>query len=184
MLRPVELYGLLGTLPPMQGKRLADVLNIKWVLHGEPFEKILTGQASREVKWTERPHPLPRALLLTRWRVIPDWRRALGQLLSPSFNPFKEAVLESATPDWQHETGTSPTKAGPTNSPMESKVLSIHYDWNRCDVEVQADKLSLLLLNDPWYPGWVAKVDGHQRPILRSNVIFRSVMVEPGRHRV
>lgn len=41
-----------------------------------------------------------------------------------------------------------------------------------------------LVLNDPWHPWWEAEVDGHPAPLLKANVLFRAVRLEPGRHQV
>ena len=185
MLRPYQVHRILKSLPPLQANRLADILNIKWVVLGEPFKQILSGEAPREIKWAERSNPLPRAFLVTKWHVISDWKRALESLLSPSVDPLQEAVVESASTD-HGQTGAMPTtETGLADPNLErGKIVSVNYDWNRCDLEVQTDSPSLLVLNDPWHPGWIAKVDGQKTPVLRANVLFRGVMIEPGRHHV
>ena len=37
-----------------------------------------------------------------------------------------------------------------------------------------------MVLTDSHYPGWSARVDGEERPILLANYFFRAVAVEPG----
>jgi len=51
-------------------------------------------------------------------------------------------------------------------------------------IDVEADRNSVLILHDIYYPGWEAAVDGERRPILRANLLFRGVELSPGRHRV
>lgn len=41
---------------------------------------------------------------------------------------------------------------------------------------------SLLILNDLYYPGWEARIDGRPTPILRANIISRAVAVPAGEH--
>jgi uncharacterized membrane protein YfhO len=40
------------------------------------------------------------------------------------------------------------------------------------------------LLTDTFYPGWRASVDGRSAEILRADLTFRAVHIEPGTHRV
>jgi uncharacterized membrane protein YfhO len=41
-----------------------------------------------------------------------------------------------------------------------------------------------LLVHDLYYPGWVAEVDGRQRPVLRADPLFRAVRIPAGVHHV
>jgi uncharacterized membrane protein YfhO len=49
---------------------------------------------------------------------------------------------------------------------------------------VEAATPGLLFVADAWYPGWLAKVDGKPAEILRTNLLYRGVALEPGRHEV
>jgi uncharacterized membrane protein YfhO len=51
-------------------------------------------------------------------------------------------------------------------------------------VEVSGDRPGVLVLNDSFYTGWRARVDGVERPILPANLLFRGVEVEAGEHPV
>jgi len=49
---------------------------------------------------------------------------------------------------------------------------------------VTARQGAYLILNDTYYPGWIAAVDGRRTPIQPANVTFRAVPVAAGRHQV
>ena len=58
------------------------------------------------------------------------------------------------------------------------------YTPNRIEVETDANKQQVLLLTDPYYPGWVARVDGSPTRIYRADYTFRGVYVPAGKHKV
>ena len=51
-------------------------------------------------------------------------------------------------------------------------------------IETSTTGRGLLVLNDTYYPGWEASVDGSPTTIILTDVAFRGVVVEPGAHRV
>jgi hypothetical protein len=55
---------------------------------------------------------------------------------------------------------------------------------SRLDVVTASPTAKVLLVHDLYYPGWVAEVDGQQRPILRAGQLFRAVEVPSGKHHI
>ena len=51
-------------------------------------------------------------------------------------------------------------------------------------VAVSPSAPGYLILTDAFYPGWTARVDGQERPILLANYFYRAVAVEPGEREV
>jgi MYXO-CTERM domain-containing protein len=53
-------------------------------------------------------------------------------------------------------------------------------------VSLRADvrRSGYLVLDDSYYPGWQATVDGHQAKIVAANENFRAVAVTPGVHMI
>jgi uncharacterized membrane protein YfhO len=43
---------------------------------------------------------------------------------------------------------------------------------------------ALLVLSEPYYPGWQATVDGEPVPVLRADYILRAIPVPPGEHTI
>jgi hypothetical protein len=67
-------------------------------------------------------------------------------------------------------------------TPAWAHILS--WTPGRILAAVDAPEDGALVLNDLYYPGWVAEVDGEPVPILRADVLFRAVQVPAGRHLV
>jgi hypothetical protein len=57
--------------------------------------------------------------------------------------------------------------------------------WHSTRIEIAVDSElgGVLALNETWYPGWIAEIDGKRVPILRADVLFRGLEVPAGRHR-
>ena len=91
-----------------------------------------------------------------------------GELLDPGFDPRRAVVLEEPLP--------TPLSGSQARSPariVESRP-------RRLVVEVEPAARGLLVVADTYFPGWKARVDGVERPILPANLAFRAIPVEPG----
>ena len=55
---------------------------------------------------------------------------------------------------------------------------------NEIRIALDSHTAGLLVLTDPWYPGWVCRVDGNEVPIWKADYAFRGVMVPEGSREV
>jgi len=55
---------------------------------------------------------------------------------------------------------------------------------SRLALTVETSAAALLVISDSFYPGWTARVDGVERPVLATNLAMRGVELPAGRHRV
>ncbi|HKA07534.1 MAG TPA: YfhO family protein, partial [Gemmataceae bacterium] len=55
---------------------------------------------------------------------------------------------------------------------------------NEVTIELDGKSAGLLVLTDPWYPGWVCRIDGTEVPIWRADYAFRGVIVPEGSREV
>jgi hypothetical protein len=53
---------------------------------------------------------------------------------------------------------------------------------NRLRIEATATRHTLLVVNEVYFPGWKAYVDGKEAPLLRANYILRAIPLPAGRH--
>ncbi|MFH1569115.1 MAG: YfhO family protein, partial [Gemmatimonadota bacterium] len=66
--------------------------------------------------------------------------------------------------------------------PLAARIAA--YSDERVEVELPPGAAGFLVLADTHYPGWRARVDGLERPILEANHAFRAVAIGPGDRRV
>lgn len=74
--------------------------------------------------------------------------------------------------------------APPTEIPFEAGARIREYSAGKVVVEVKAERESVLVLGDIYYPGWKVKVNDERAKIIRVNGLIRGVSVKEGRSRV
>jgi hypothetical protein len=124
---------------------------------------------------------LPRAALYSGATAENSDQDVLHRLVDRKFDPFRQAVLEKGE---FAETDQAKLKLLTDNSnpePVEEQTIT-SYRPEEVEIAVDAKKAGLLVLNDTFYPGWLAFVDGREVKIHHANYLFRSILVEPGKH--
>ena len=109
------------------------------------------------------------------------WPRVFPHLLSPPLQFLERWKV--ARPGGEDGNALSLQTGSLQDGEFEDSEAHItRYEPNRVEVEVDAPGDAILLLNDLYYPGWVARVDGEIAPIARANTIMRAVAVPAGNH--
>lgn len=114
----------------------------------------------------------PRAYL-ARSRCVADPAAALAALSGEAAVPADQAIVE-CPPDQQ--SSAAALALG------EARITS--YQPERVELSARVLAPSVLVLNDAWYRGWVATVDGLEAPIFPANYAVRALPLTPGDHRV
>jgi hypothetical protein len=114
----------------------------------------------------EVPDPLPRAYLVSEYELAEGPAGALARSLETDFPLGERVVLE-----------TIPTPAAMAGT---GRILSADFEQNRIRFRTSTSGPMLLVLNDRHYPGWRARVDGDDVPILRAGGIFRAIPIPSG----
>jgi hypothetical protein len=119
--------------------------------------------------------PAPRAALVHRSEVVPDEQAAYRKMESADFDIRDLVLLEEALPP--RFPAPEPAAAG-----AREQARIVLYQPNRVRIAVEASSRALLVLSDVPHPGWRARVDGRQVPMVAANRVMRAVPVPAGRH--
>jgi hypothetical protein len=120
----------------------------------------------------ENREAFPRAFVVPRAEPLP--RRA-GVLAALKTADLRSIVFLEGF-EQQPASGSGMGELAP------ARIVS--YEPNHVTVEVDCAAPGYLVLTDPWYPGWMATVDGRAAPLYRADYAFRAVAVGAGQHQV
>jgi hypothetical protein len=124
---------------------------------------------------------LPRVFLVPSVVVAPDPEASLRMLIDKGFDARRAAIVvgENAA------SKTGLPRLDPSVAEEAGAMAGIVRDrLNEVEVETNSPHAAMLVLNDSWDAGWVARVDGQRQPLLKVNYNFRGVVVPAGNHRV
>jgi hypothetical protein len=137
-------------------------------------------------QWDERPGALPRAYLAPAPTVVPEGAgdeqitrevQALARLAE--LDPRHAVLLHGAAAE---EALARPGVAGAQAFEPFRAVPLVERHAHRLRVDVTLAAPGILVLNEPFFPGWRAWDGGTEIPIVRANVLFRALVLPPGEH--
>ncbi|MBX9570193.1 MAG: YfhO family protein [Candidatus Obscuribacterales bacterium] len=121
---------------------------------------------------------LPRAYLSYSWKIFNTRDDVISEVYDSEksgWDANKLTLLESNK--------SSLADAQVDVRPIEPLAIAERIP-ERLTIEAAPIKTCILVLADQYYPGWKAKVDGVETPVLRCNGFMRGVRLKPGKHTV
>lgn len=168
------LFNFLGVrfyAAPEEAPRIGDV-SADRIIQRQVFQK-----SGRSYDLYENPDALPQAFLVHRARSIEYPDAAVVLLPALLRDGVERATFVEGVLDVQPE---EPTEA---ELATESCVIEPSVA-TRQRFSVTLAKPGLLLVNENWYPGWVASIDGQPATVLPANLVMRAVAIPAGQHTV
>ena len=156
------------------------------------------------VKLYKNRKPILREWLVKNFKVMDD-KAILSRMTSKDFRPDKEVLLEEEPPhpirsaepstrafdlssSRRAQAGGLTTKPSPITPRREEGrergVEFVSESNNRLRLLVKAPENTFLVLNDTYFPGWKAFVDGKETKIYRADYTFRAIPLNAGTHQV
>jgi Bacterial membrane protein YfhO len=136
---------------------------------------------------------LPRVWLVNRVELQPDHQQL--QLIrgdtieanGSAFDPLKTALIDpsDATKLDRSLLDYAETKHDEAGSKIPGEPVEIRErKTSRMIISADITRPSLLVMSEPVFPGWHARVDGREVELLRVNYLLRGIELAPGRHNV
>jgi len=167
--------------------RVTDIASIRYVFCAKddtrfplPTDSVRWRKVEEIGKSTvvyENMRALPKVWLVNEVKVLPAEAVLKAARTSEidgvkSFDPRQTALVEE------------PCDIGPAaqGSPGSAKISSM--TSNTVEIDTQSSRTSFLVLSDTFNPGWNVYIDGVKAKILRTDYIFRGVVIPQGKHRV
>lgn len=134
----------------------------------------------KQINVYENKNIFPRAFLVGKYQLTNSYQDAQDAIKNQTFNLRDTVVLEKNLPlDEKDQLNPNLLISDAT-----SNVTITSYLPNKVSINVHAEKSSLLILTDSYYPGWQAHVDGKESMIYRADGLVRAVFVPAGSHTV
>ncbi len=134
----------------------------------DAFELVL--RRSKYFVWRYKHSP-SRYYCVDRAELAESDEAALRRLLAPEFDPAQSVVLSAPA--------TVPAIEGSGGSGAEPATV-ITDEHARVRLRVERTTPGYLVITRAHYPGWRARVNGHDQPLLRANLGLSAIRVEAG----
>ncbi len=124
-------------------------------------------------------HAVPRFHVVYQAISASDDQQALEQVQRSDFNPSNTVVLIDPAASAVHFSGLRSLSLG-----LESQVVLNSETSTTLQLTAAADQSGYLVLAKTFYPGWKARVNGVEQPVLRANYAFSAIPLPKGENRV
>jgi hypothetical protein len=175
---------LLTRLDQIPPDRVLDLLGVRYLIANAsvPARPGLELTDVGDLHLLARTSSVPRSLIVYRARTVANEAAALARLDQADFDSNHELVLEA---EQASSTGSAsqPQPAASAAAPVEAVEPSLAQP-ERWRARVSLSQPGYLLQREAWYPGWRARVDGVDVPLLRADVLYRAVPLPAGEHQV
>jgi len=150
-----------------------QLLNVRYVLDQQDIDRPWLQRVYEDgkIKVYRVSDSLPRAWVVYS-AVTLEADLALAVLNAYDFNPMAIALLEPG--------GEGLVLSGGPGS----NVQIVEAAPGKLVLEVSPSGDGMLVVSQPFYPGWRARVDGKQAPIYRANYLLQAIPVNTDTHRV
>ncbi len=185
----LENFLIKNQLPAETIARTLGLWNVKYILSFNDFpapefysqaQYTLDSSFGIPLQVHKNEKALPRAFFVSEMKKVSGTDGVLDKLIDTSLPPQQFAYSESVG---KSEPG-SPTAFNGVDFNSSHVVSIVDYRSTIVSMKTKSTSDAYLVFSDTYYPGWKARIDGIDSPIIKANLIMRSVKVPKGEHTV
>ncbi len=148
---------------------VSHIITTKELLNPD-FEKIFESQAKDiTYKIYKNKKDLQKYFLTGNFLVAKNIPQIVSAINSDTIDPQKGVILEE-DPGQIFENTDNYQISELVNKPTHQKL------------QIRSQESALLVVNESYYPGWIAKIDGNKTKILPANINSRAIVIPTGNH--
>ncbi len=166
-----HLHAAVGVAPPFENNTFPALGLAAYGPFPYPSMSLVIGVDPRNEQVVYNPSPDARAYLAGQVRQVRDDDEATA-LMRQGHDFHGIALVERPV-------ALPGLALGP-----QAKATIRHFAPERIVVDVESPARALLVLGEPWFPGWTATVNGKAEPCLPANAWMRAVVVPAGKSEV
>jgi len=160
--------------------KMLDLLGVKLItFYSEKPDKKKFENERFKLVWQQPPFyifknkkVLPRAFLVSKAILAGSEKEAIDLVLSEKIDLSKEVILQEKVKEIKKK----------KDDYRQAQIIS--YLPNQVVVKTRSATDQFLVLTDPYYPAWKARIDNQLTKIYPADHVFRSVLVPAGEHKV
>lgn len=135
----------------------------------------LVDESAERIRIYRNAKAFPRAYFSTNVKFVNSEEAALSSLKESAEKELPSVILERE----ENEKETKPTPASPA---ISKPVQILAESANQIKLKIETDRAGFVVLNDIYYPGWTARLDGKPVAIRKANYLMRAVYCTAGDH--
>jgi len=148
------------------------LMSAKYIITDQPYSDSMFTPVFKGSKYILKNNAYyPKTFFVKNYKVS-GGIDILNSIKSGTVNPQEMAFLEKEPP----------VKIEPADS--TAKAVITNYEIHKVTIEAESSGNNLLFVSEVYYPDWKVYIDDQPAEILKTNYLFRGVVVPKGKHKV
>jgi hypothetical protein len=168
----LRIYQDMDDVVGMTNPNAWKLMSTKYIITDQPYDDSMFTPVFKGSKYILLNKAYnPKAFFVNSYKVA-DGITTLNSIKAEGFDPKKLSYLEK-------EPGVKIDAAEET-----AKAQITAYDIHSITIDAEATGNNLLFVSEVYYPDWKVYIDGQPAEILKTNYLFRGIVVPKGKHKI
>lgn len=173
--------------PHNYDSKIIDLLNVRYVLSLSDIDspKLKKVFQEGETRIYENMNVLPRVFFVEETKLANTKQESIKLLMNKNTNLLETAIIEFEADLLFSDIDQK--KWIPNNETIKwsvGKATLSQYEENKIVIQTENKGRGFLVLTDIYFPLWKATIDGKPTSIIRTNYLFRGIIIPSGKHTI